>query len=162
MPRRRRQRRRAAFQRRHARLQHRLRRVHDARVDVAEGFEREQRRRVLRIVEHIGRRLIDRRDPRAGGGIGLGAGMDGERAEAGSDFVGHGRLLNFANSTPVRRRAQWASGLRLATPPRLANLLFTLKRRILCAPLVKKIHFFLNNSYCNRMRLSESLAGLSL
>ena len=78
----RRQRRRAAFERRHARLQHRLRRVHDARVDVAEGFEIEQRGRVLRVVEDIGGGLINRRDARARGGVGLGAGMDRERVEA--------------------------------------------------------------------------------
>ena len=53
VPRSRRQRRRAAFERRHFRLKHRLRRVRDARVDVAEGFELEQRGRVLRVVEDI-------------------------------------------------------------------------------------------------------------
>ena len=82
-------RRRAAFERRDALLQHRLGRVHDARIDVAEGLEIEQSRRVLGIVEDIGRGLIDRRGARAGRGVGLGAGMDGERVEAGLPVSGH-------------------------------------------------------------------------
>ena len=77
------ERRRAAFERRDALLEHGLGRVHDARIDVAEDLEIEQRRRVIGAVEHEGRGLVDRRDPRAGGGIGLRAGMNGQSVEAG-------------------------------------------------------------------------------
>ena len=85
--------RRAAFERGDALLQHRLGGVGDAGIDVAEGLEIEQSRGVLDVVEDIGRRLIDRRRARAGGGIRLGAGMDGERVEAGLPVRGHVLLL---------------------------------------------------------------------
>ena len=78
-----RKRRRAAFQRRDALFQHRLRRVHDARIDVAERLQVEQRGGMIGIVEDKGGGLVDRRGARAGGRIGLGAGMDGERVETG-------------------------------------------------------------------------------
>ena len=89
--------RRAAFERRHPLLQHRLGRVADAGIDVAEGLEIEQRRGVLDVVEHEGRGLIDRRGARAGGGIGLGAGMDGKRVEAGLSLRGHRHVPLMAN-----------------------------------------------------------------
>ena len=84
------QRRRAAFERRDALFQHRLRRVHDAGVDVAEGLQPEQRGGMVGIVEDEGGRLVDRRGARAGRRIGLGAGMDGERVETGR--AGHRRF----------------------------------------------------------------------
>ena len=101
-----RQRRRAAFQRRNARLKHRLRRVHDARVDVAESLQAEQRRGVLHIVEHIGGRLIDRGDARARRWVGLSPGMDGKRIEAWGVCVGHGRLLVLRIQNPFDERMQ--------------------------------------------------------
>ena len=76
-------RRRAAFERRDPLLQHRLGGIGDARVDVAERLEIEQSRGMLDVVEDKGRGLIDRRGARAGRGIGLRAGMDGKRVEAG-------------------------------------------------------------------------------
>ena len=82
------QRRRAAFERGDALFQHRLGRVHDAGVDVAEGLQAEQRGGVVGVVEDEGRRLVDRRGARAGRRIGLGAGMDGERVEPGC-ALGH-------------------------------------------------------------------------
>ena len=75
------ERRRAALQRGDALLQHGLRGAADARVDVAERLQAEQRGGVVDVVEDVGRRLIDRRDPRAGRGIGRGAGMDGKRGK---------------------------------------------------------------------------------
>ena len=72
----------AAFQRRDALLQHRIGRVHDARIDVAEDLEVEQRRGMIGVLEHEGRRLVDRRGARAGRGIGLRAGMHAQRVEA--------------------------------------------------------------------------------
>ena len=68
----------AAFQRRDAPFQHGLRRVVDARVDVAEHFQPEQRGGVVGVVEDEGGGLIDRRRPRAGCGIRGGARMDGQ------------------------------------------------------------------------------------
>ena len=84
-----RERRRAAFERRDALLQHGVGRVADAGIDVAEGLQPEQRGGVVDVVEHEGGGLVDRRRARAGGRVGLRAGMDGERGEAGS-AVGHG------------------------------------------------------------------------
>jgi hypothetical protein len=59
-------------------LQHRLRRVHDAGVDVAERLQAEQRGRVVDVVEDIGGRLVDRRRARARGRVGLCARVNGE------------------------------------------------------------------------------------
>ena len=56
----------ATFERDHALLERVLGRVHDARVDVAELGEPEQRGRVIGVAEHERRRLVDRRDPCAG------------------------------------------------------------------------------------------------
>ena len=72
----------AAFERGDAFLQHRVGRVADAGVDVAERLQPEQRGGVIDVLEHERRRLVDRRRARAGGGIGLRAGVDGERCEA--------------------------------------------------------------------------------
>ena len=80
----------AALERGDAFLEHRLRRVHDARVDVAEGLQPEQRRGMVGVIEDIGGGLVDRRGARAGRRIRLGAGMDGERVETGR--TGHGNL----------------------------------------------------------------------
>ena len=73
---------RAALQGRDALLEHGLGRVADARIDVAEGLEIEQRRGVVDVLEHEGGRLVDRRCPGAGGGVRMGAGMNGEGIEA--------------------------------------------------------------------------------
>ncbi len=82
----------AAFQRRDAFLQHRIGGVADARIDVAEGLQTEQRRGVVNILEHERGGLIDRRRPCAGGWIGLCARMDGEGGEA-RNAVRHHLLL---------------------------------------------------------------------
>ena len=82
----------AALERRDALLQHRIGRVADARIDVAEGLQAEQRGGVIDVLEHEGRGLVDRRRARAGGRIRLGAGVDGKRREAGS-ALGHSRSL---------------------------------------------------------------------
>jgi hypothetical protein len=76
----------AALQGRNALLEHGLGRVHDARIDVAEGLEVEQRRSVVDILEYVRGGLVDRRGAGAGGGIRVGAGMDGQGVEAGLAF----------------------------------------------------------------------------
>ena len=76
------ERRRAAFERRDALLQHGAGRVADARVDVAERLQAEQRGGVVDVVEDEGRGLVDRRRARARRRVGLGAGVDRERGEA--------------------------------------------------------------------------------
>ena len=76
----------AAFQAGDAFLQHRDGRIGQARVDVAEIVQVEERRGVIDIVENISRGLVDRRDARAGGGIGCGARVDGARLEAVADI----------------------------------------------------------------------------
>ena len=58
----------SALERGHALLQHGLRRIHDAGVDVAELLEREQVGGVLSGIELVGGRLIDRHRDRRGGG----------------------------------------------------------------------------------------------
>ena len=68
----------ATFERRNLLLQRIIGRVHDAGVDVPEFLERKHVRRMLRIVEHVTRRLIDRRDPRIGRRVRLAASMNGE------------------------------------------------------------------------------------
>src|SRR5690606_4877540 len=71
----------AAFERGNALLEHALGRVHDARVDIAELLQAEQRRGMAGIIEYVGSGLVDRRDPRLGGRIRLCTCMDGERVE---------------------------------------------------------------------------------
>ena len=63
----------AALERREALLDDRLGRVLDARVDVAELGEREQVLRVLGVVEHVRRGLVDRRGPGVRHRVGCGA-----------------------------------------------------------------------------------------
>ena len=85
--------RRAAFERGDPLLEHGIGRIADARIDVAEGLQPEQRGGVIDAFEHEGRRLIDRRCARAGGGIGLRAGVNGERGKAGNAFAHRPVLL---------------------------------------------------------------------
>jgi len=74
--------RRAAFKRCNAVFQHCLRRVHDARIDVAEFLQAEQARGMVHVIKDIGRGLVDRRGAGAGGGVRRGAGMDGAGGKA--------------------------------------------------------------------------------
>ncbi len=74
----------SVFQRGHPLLEHRRGRVGDARVDVARLLQREQAGGVLAVAEHEGGGLVDGHGPRAGGGVGLLAGMQGHRLEAGA------------------------------------------------------------------------------
>src|SRR5690606_29905567 len=70
-------------------LEHRDGRVGEARVDVAVGLKVEERGGVIDVVEDVGRRLIDRRHARAGGGIGRRAGVDRARLETRCLLVRH-------------------------------------------------------------------------
>ena len=82
-------------------LEHRVRRVHDPRVDVAELLEREQVGRVLGAVEDVRRRLVDRHRARVRRGIGLLPAVQRDRlgplavrahASPPSDLAVHARL----------------------------------------------------------------------
>ena len=73
--------RRAALERCDALLEHRDRGVGDARVDVAEALQVEQRGGVVDVVEHEGGGLVDRRGARAGGRIGRSTGVDRQGLE---------------------------------------------------------------------------------
>src|SRR5262249_1117470 len=95
----------AAFERSNTLLQHRVGRVADAGIDVAEGLQAEQRGGVVDVLEHEGGRLIDWRCARTGGRIGLGAGMDRERGKA-WDAVGHGRSSS-SRDRAVRGSSRW-------------------------------------------------------
>jgi hypothetical protein len=101
------QRGRAALERGNAFFQHCLGRVSDPGVDVAECLQPEQRGGVVGIVEHERRGLVDRRRPRAGGRIGLRAGMHGEGGKS-RKAVGHFSSFLKAHRCGVaawRRRA---------------------------------------------------------
>ena len=95
----------AAFQCGDALLQNRVGRVHDARIDVAEDLEIEQRGGVIRIFEHEGRGLVDRCGARAGRRIGLGARVHAESVEA---VVRH-RRLHCRNSKVQKARRPFSS-----------------------------------------------------
>ena len=94
----------AAFERGDALLQHRVGRIADARIDVAEGLQAEQRRRVVDVLEHERGGLVDRGRAGAGRGVGLGAGMDRERSKAGR-AVGHGRSSSIGTGQRSAHRA---------------------------------------------------------
>ena len=80
----------------HALLEHRHRRVHDARVGVPVLLEVEVRGRRFRILEHVTRRLIDRHRARAGIRIRTlpGVNLTGFKSEAARLF--HGRLASYS------------------------------------------------------------------
>ena len=89
--------RRAAFERRDALLQHRLRGAADARVDVAERLQAEQRGGMVDVVEDIGRGLVDGRDARARGRIGRRPRVDRKRRKSRRcvRWLRHRHLLEF-------------------------------------------------------------------
>ena len=86
---RRRQRADATLERGDPLLEHRLGRVHDPGVDVAELGEAEQVGGVLGVAEDERGRLVDRHRPCAGGGVGLGTGvhLTGLESPVGHDFA---------------------------------------------------------------------------
>ena len=77
-----RQRAHSAFERRHALLERRRGGVHDARVDVAEALQIEQRRGVRGVLENVRSGLVDGHGARAGFGIGPLARVQRARGEA--------------------------------------------------------------------------------
>ncbi len=79
----------AAFERGEALLEDSGGRVHDPGVDVAELLEPEEPRGVVGVLELVGGRRVDRHGAGAGGRVGLLAGVEGERLEAGKLHVGH-------------------------------------------------------------------------
>src|SRR4029079_9028371 len=68
---------RTPFKRGDAALEHRLRGVGDAGVDIAEGLQPEQRGGVVGVVKDVGGGLVDRRRARARRRVGGGAGVPG-------------------------------------------------------------------------------------
>ncbi len=71
----------AAFERREALGERHHRRVGQAGIDVAELLEVEEPGRVVGVAEDVGGVLVDRRLPRAGRRVGLGARVDLQRVE---------------------------------------------------------------------------------
>ena len=71
------------------------------RVDVAELLQIEQSCRVVDVVEHVGRGLVDRHGPRAGGRIGLGAGVHRQGLEAVGALAHVRRSLLQPDGAPV-------------------------------------------------------------
>ena len=90
----------AALEGREPFFQHRDGRVGQPRIDVAEIVQIEERGGVVDVVEHIGRRLIDRRRARAGRRIGRSAGMDRAGLEAVIEVARRSRAL----PDPARQR----------------------------------------------------------
>ena len=84
----------AALERGDPLLQHRRGRVADAGIDVAERLQAEQRGRMVDVLEHERGGLVDRRRARAGGGIGLCAGVDRQGRKT-WDALGHGRSSSW-------------------------------------------------------------------
>ena len=83
----------AGFQRGDPLLQHRHRRIGDARVDVSGALQVEQRRGVVGVLEHVGRRLVDRHRARPRDGIGALAGMQAQGFEGRRLGCGHAALI---------------------------------------------------------------------
>ena len=92
-----------AFEGGQALLEHGHGGIADARIDVAEVVQVEERGRIVDVVEHIGRRLEDRRDACAGGGVGRRAGMDRLGLEA-VDGIGGGPSRRRCRARALRRR----------------------------------------------------------
>ena len=137
----------AALQRRDALLQHRHRRVGDARIDVPGALQVEQGGGVLGVVEHVGRGLVDRHRPRARGRVGPLAGVQGERVEAWSLAVWSWGSSHSATGfpSPLRGGQGWGSNVdapssptrRFAHPPRKGEGRWT---RIQCAMIASCSH----------------------
>ena len=93
----------AAFERGDAFFEDCVGRISNPGIDVSERLQAEQRGGVVGVVEHERRGLIDRRHARAGGGIGLRAGMHGKGRKSGNT-IGH--ILSFVKvSSPEGGRA---------------------------------------------------------
>ena len=71
----------SAFECGHSFLQRGHRGIGNARIDVAEGLQVEQRGGVIGAVEHEGRGLVDRQRASAGGRVGNLAGVQAQRVE---------------------------------------------------------------------------------
>ncbi len=93
MARRGRQSRYAAFQCRHALLEHVGRRVHNAGIDVPEFFQRKQVGTVFGVVESVGGRLVNRHGAGLSRRVGLLAGVQLEGFEMLGGFLGHGLVV---------------------------------------------------------------------
>ena len=96
----------AALERRDPFLEHGDRRVRDPRVDVPGFLQVEQPRGVVRVAEHVGRRVVDRHRARPGGGVGPLAGVKRKRVELVEPVAAHGRCLPVASC--LRRTASVA------------------------------------------------------
>ena len=92
----------AAFKCGEALFQDVRRRIHDPRVDVAGNLQVEQVSTVLRIVECVGRGLVDRYRDGLGSRIGAVAGVNGECGEA------HGGSWRRLDDQPITRRKPYA------------------------------------------------------
>ncbi len=71
-----------AFEAGNALFEDRDRGIVEARIDVAEIVQVEERGGVVDILKDVGSRLVDRGRARPGGRIGCGAGVDGQGLEA--------------------------------------------------------------------------------
>jgi len=85
----------AAFEAGEALLQHIGRRVHDARVDVAQFLQGEEVGGVFGVAELVARRLVDRHGAAARCRVGRLAGVKLAGVEAKLSFTGHGSLFLF-------------------------------------------------------------------
>ena len=106
----------AAFERRDSFLEDGDRRVRDPRVDVPGFFEIEQPRGVVRVAEHVGRRVVDRHRARPGGGVGPLTGVKRKSVELVEPVTAHGVCLPVACCLRADRecsRTFWRAGLKV-------------------------------------------------
>jgi hypothetical protein len=101
------QRRRSAFESRHALFKHVRGGVHDARVDVTELLQSEEAPRVVCVLKDVGGGLVDGHGARTGGGVGRLAGVNGK---SGKVLLGFGHLLSspWVGCAPWVGSAVWA------------------------------------------------------
>src|SRR5690606_20462078 len=90
----------------HALLEHGAGRVHDARIDIAFGFQVEDVCAVLRTVECVGGGLVDRYRDRLGRLVRCVAAMDGDGLWAHGDSFWETRTLCRARILTARETVQ--------------------------------------------------------
>ena len=108
----------ATFHFRHACLEHGVGRIHDAAIDVAGHLQVEQVGAVLRVVEGVCHRLVDRHGHGLGGGIGCIAAMNGDgfnlhvAVSSKLRILGHAAIVTSPAMTEAARTADRLRGAR--------------------------------------------------
>src|SRR5690606_19423310 len=88
----------------HALLEHRVRRIADAAVDMAGTLQVEQRGRMVARFEDEGGGEVDRHRAGARRGVGRSASVQRERVEAGVSVTSHGQSISLVGSLKTKKR----------------------------------------------------------